>query len=313
MWILFGRNILALLLLAVCVSVSALSRPIVQVVFPNCSASENLPCGTVNVIDLGNGRSGMPAGFLGTQGNPISLQDTAGVTLWIGDTNTGFPPGFPQINDLNPWGTFHTGSTPSREDSEWETDLIGELDVNCVGLTAAFCNGSRLSINILTGYPEPISWTSWPLDVARSMVARVSLGVEATDRGVGIPFSPNPTYDADNSVLVEVWFTRSAGNGPPIVSAGSNQTVHFGQTVSLHGTVVDPDGDFTTVWWALVGGTGNGSIQLNGANSLTATFTAPSQSGVLTFQFCANDGEALPVCANTTVTVGPPRPIYRLG
>ena len=139
-----------------------------------------------------------------------------------------------------------------------------------------------------------LNWQSLPLNVARVMVARVSLGVDAT--------LPNPPYNNANSMLVEVWFTRTI-NRPPTVSAGSNQTVQFGHTVTLRGTVFDPDGDSTTVLWTLIGGTGSNGIQINGANSPTATFTAPSEPRVLTFQFCANDGEALPVCATTQVTV----------
>ena len=268
MWILFGRNLLALLMLAVCVSVSAFSRPIVQIVTPS---------GPVNSIDLGNGRWGVPAGFVGTQANPIPVQDANAILLKIGDTlNPGFLPGSSGVNGLNPQTTFHANQA-----------LIGQLDVLCFG-----CNGPRPSITIINSQ-------GLPLNVARSMVARVSLGVDAS--------SPNPPFNDANSILVEVWFFRGGAvvNRPPTVSAGSNQTVQFGQTVILRGTVFDPDGDSTTVLWTLVGGTGS-SIQLNGANSLTASFTAPSQSRVLTFQFCANDGEAPPVCANTTVTVVAP-------
>ncbi len=133
------------------------------------------------------------------------------------------------------------------------------------------------------------------------MVARVSLGVDAS--------SPNPPYNVGNSVLVEVWFARTGAvvNRPPTANAGLNQSVQFGQTVTLRGTVFDPDGDSTTVSWTLVGGTGGGGgIQINGANSLTATFVAPSDPKILTFQFCADDGVNGPVCSNTTVTVVAP-------
>lgn len=262
------RNLVRISLLATCVSVSAFSRPIVQVVTPE---------GTVNTIDLGNGRWGVPAGFVGTQSKPIPVQVADAVLFKIGDTFNSFAPGSSEINGLNPQTTFHANQS-----------LIGDLDVLCFG-----CNGPKPSITIL-------NWQILPLNVPRSMVARVSLGVDAS--------SPNPPFDATNSVLVEVWFARtgSAGNRPPTVSAGSNQTVQTGQTVTLRGTVFDPDGDSTTTLWTLVGGTGSNGIQLNGANSLTATFTAPAEPTILTFQFCANDGEAMPVCSLTHVTVAAP-------
>ena len=98
MWILSSRNFLAPLLLTVCVSVPAFSRPIVQVVTPS---------GSVNTIDLGNGRWGVPAGFVGAQSNPIPVQDANAVLFKIGDTiNPGFAPGSSDVNGLNPQTTF---------------------------------------------------------------------------------------------------------------------------------------------------------------------------------------------------------------
>jgi len=265
-----NRNFLAFLLLVVLVSTPVFSRPIVEIVTPG---------GVVSAVDLGNGRWGVPAGFVGTQSNPIPLQDTNAVALWIGDTiNPGFSTGSAQVNGLAPQTTFNTGST-----------LIGQLDVFCVG-----CNGPRPSITIL-------NWQSLPLNLARSMVARVSLGVDAT--------LPYPPYNAGNSVLVEIWFARTgaAVNGPPTAGAGPNQSVQFNQTVTLQGSVFDPDGDSTSVLWTLVGGTGgSGGIQLNGANSLTATFIAPSDPKILTFRFCADDGLNGPVCDDTIITVVAP-------
>ena len=195
-----NRNFLAFLLLVVLVSTPVFARPIVEIVTTG---------GVVSAVDLGNGRWGVPAGFVGTQSNPIPLQDTNAVALWIGDTiNPGFSTGSSQVNGLNPQTTFNTGST-----------LIGQLDVFCVG-----CNGPRPSITVL-------NWQSLPLNLARSMVARVSLGVDAS--------LPYPPYNAGNSVLLEVWFARTgaAVNEPPTAGAGPNQSVQFNQTVTLQGSV----------------------------------------------------------------------------
>ncbi len=129
MWPLCNRNFLAFLLLAVLVSVSAFSRPIVQIVTPS---------GNVNSIDLGNGRWGVPGGFVGTQSNPIPVQDANAVLLKVGDTfNPSFAPGSSGVNGLNPQTTFHANGS-----------LIGNLDVLCFG-----CNGPKPSITILnSGY-----------------------------------------------------------------------------------------------------------------------------------------------------------------
>ena len=226
--------------------VERVGGPIVKVVTEN---------GRVEVVPVGFGRWGLPADIPGSRSNPIPVQNADAVTLRIGDTfNPQFAPGSPGINGLNPQTTFHTNQT-----------LIGQLDVLCFG-----CNGPKPSITIL-------NWQSLPLNVARVMVARVSLGVDAT--------LPNPPYNNANSMLVEVWFTRTI-NRPPTVSAGSNQTVQFGHTVTLRGTVFDPDGDSTTVLWTLIGGTGSNGIQINGANSghpvngEVGTWLAPSGSQI---------------------------------
>ena len=218
----------------------------------------------------------MPAGFVGSESNPIPITPSSqSFVLKIGDTfNPQFDIGSTSINFLNPQTTFHTNNV-----------LIGHLDVLCFG-----CNGTKPAFTLLNSL-------SLPVNLVRPMVARVSLGVDAT--------LPNSPFNANNSVLIEVWFARtgSAVNRFPQVSAGANQTVQFGQMVTLLGITFDPDGDSTTVSWTQIGGNG---IQLNGANSLKATFAVPIESEVLTFQVCVNDGENPQECDNTVVTVEAP-------
>ncbi len=143
---------------------------------------------------------------------------------------------------------------------------------------------------------------SFPINAARVMVARVSLGVDATD--------PNTIFHDGNSILVDIWFARTAStaNRPPEVDAGPNQTVEFGQTTTLQGSVEDPDEDPLAVLWTLEEAIPENEITINNADSAVATFTAPNDAGSLTFRLCADDGKAAEVCDTTTVSVVPPAP-----
>ena len=126
--------------------------------------------GLIDPVPAG-GRWGLPNGMLGTQGNPIPLQDINAVSFRIGDrVNPQWAPGSSEVNSANPQTTF-----PKPP---------GELEGLCTG-----CNGASPSMTI-------ILWASLPLNVARVMVARVSLGVDATD--------PNTVFSDGNSILVDI-------------------------------------------------------------------------------------------------------------
>lgn len=78
-------------------------------------------------------------------------------------------------------------------------------------------------------------------------------------------------------------------NNPPVVSAGSTQTVDSGAAVSLSGTATDPDGDPLSVQWTQSAGP---SVALSDRNKTTAFFKAPQVGAetVLTFKLTVSDG-----------------------
>ena len=234
-------------------------RPIVRVVAPG---------GVTDVVSVG-GRWGLPDGEPGSSTTPIVVQDVNAVSFQIGDrANPDWAIGSVNVNSANPQTAF------PREHNQ--------LDVFCVG-----CNGPRPSMTIL-------NWTRLTQDRPRAMVARVSLGVDATD--------PGTFFDDSNSILIEIWFVRSstAQNRAPSIDAGADQTVGFGQQVVLQGSVVDPDGDPTTIVWTQVSGV---TVVLEGGDTEMPRFTAPDEPAVLRFQLCATDFINIPRCTATTVTV----------
>ncbi len=141
------------------------------------------------------------------------------------------------------------------------------------------------------------SWKVLPRNLRLPLVARVSLGVDATDAGA--------IFTDFNFVLTEIWFKRGGvvENQPPQISVSDNQTVAPGKTVCLSATVIDPNQDPTTVTWSQLATSTTPSVRLNGASSTRASFVAPNQKTTLQFQCCATDQKSSPVCARTTVYV----------
>ncbi len=144
-------------------------RPIVQVVTPD---------GVQSVVAADEGRWSVPDGTVGSKDNPIVLEQVSAVTLKIGDRiNPSWGVGSAAVNGVNPQTTFPV--PPPRA-----------LGAFCVG-----CNGPRPSISVL-------NWKSLPMNRRAPLVARVSLGVDATDG--------KTVFSDSNSVTVEVWFIRRA-------------------------------------------------------------------------------------------------------
>ena len=141
------------------------------------------------------------------------------------------------------------------------------------------------------------------------------------------PYSWNPTQsssgqsanpDAATSAELEAWFasnytdtdltiTLDDGETLPVAHAGSNQTVNAGAGVTLNGSAsVDPDGgSIVSYLWEHVSGT---SVTLSGANTATATFTAPSTAGNIDFRLTVTDDEGDTASAFVRVTVQVPAP-----
>ncbi|HSX04876.1 MAG TPA: PKD domain-containing protein [Candidatus Saccharimonadales bacterium] len=96
----------------------------------------------------------------------------------------------------------------------------------------------------------------------------------------------------------------SGTNQPPIVDAGSSQTVLPGDTVTLDGTVsMDPDGTISTYAWSQVTGT---TVTLSSSSVAQPTFTAPylSNGDTLVFHLIVTDnGGVTSQAGSVTITV----------
>ena len=116
-----------------------------------------------------------------------------------------------------------------------------------------------------------------------------------------------PDVTADTAITFTLTVTDASGNesaaadevtitvkdnAAPVANAGADQTVSEGAAVTLDGSGTDLDaGDTLTYAWRQTGGTPD--VTLTGADTASATFTAPSDlaaNAVLTFTLTVSDG-----------------------
>src|SRR5439155_12304618 len=91
-------------------------------------------------------------------------------------------------------------------------------------------------------------------------------------------------------------------NVPPVVNAGSNQTITLPATASLAGTASDPDGTIVSVLWSKISGAG--SVTFTNATALTTTATF-SAAGTYVLSLTATDNNAASSSSTVTITVNP--------
>ncbi len=109
--------------------------------------------------------------------------------------------------------------------------------------------------------------------------------------------------DGSLSASDSVNVTVTNVNDAPSANAGENQSVDEGATVTLSGSGTDPDtGDSLSYAWSQTSGQ---DVTLSGADSPSASFTAPTELGVdavLGFSLTVSDGR-LSASASVNVTV----------
>jgi hypothetical protein len=178
--------------------------------------------------------------------------------------------------------------------------------------TVVQLTGTAVSSNTGAGISYDWSQTSGPpvtLGNANTAAASFPAPALSADSTLTFQFKATDSAGASASSVVNVTVFRV--DWPLSISAGANQMVTEGATVSLTGTAVELESaaSVTAYQWVQVGGP---PVTLRNPNSARATFVAPAAGGLpLNFQFTAADsnGELTSVTVNVLVTsVGPHGP-----
>jgi hypothetical protein len=107
--------------------------------------------------------------------------------------------------------------------------------------------------------------------------------------------------------------TVSTFNSPPVASAGPNQTIPLGSTVTLNGGgSSDVDGDPITFLWSLVSRPAGSAAVLAGASSISPTLVA-DKAGSYLAQLVVHDGKVNSVPATVTITTQNTPPVANAG
>ncbi len=212
---------------------------------------------------------------------PITQAGTASSTP-VGSTAA-------QINPLN--------------NTEVLVTLTGVADNTRVTVTLSGVNGGANSFPVSLGFRVGDfnnSGTVTASDVS-SVRARTGQQVTATN----FPFDLNTTGTVSAADLSAVKRRSGLYNAPPVVSAGSNQTITLPAAATLSGTATD-DGlpnppAALTLTWSRFSGPGTVNFGNASAASTTATFTV---SGTYVLRLSASDSLAT-TNSDITVTVNP--------
>ncbi len=274
----------------------------------------------------------LTGGVAWVSGQSVHLQwdanpeaDLAGYRVYRSTTGVGFSPltqnlvGAPDYTDVDPaLGTTNYYVVTAVNNSGLESGFSNQLAVFVEAPPAP--NGAPLAnagadqqkregrqVTLLGSGSDPDNDT---LSYHWSQVGgpAVNLG----NPGVATPSFMAPAVTADTVLTFQLLVEDGRGgsgtdttnvtvvnNHPPQVQTGTNQTVDFGQTVQLSGSATDADGDPITYSWVQTAGA---PVALSGANTPTATFSAPSNEDTLIFRLVASDDE-LSGSASTQVVV----------
>jgi len=203
------------------------------------------------------------------------------------------------------------------------TDANGDVSTATVTITVNPANqppvvsaGTNQTISLptssvtLTGTATDLSgissylWTQSSGPNTATIVASNAASTSVTGLIAGTYVFQLKVVDVLNlSAVASVTITVNPANQPPVVSAGSNQTITLPtSTVTLTGTATDASGTISSYLWTQVSGPNTSSI--TNATSVTTTVTGLI-AGTYVFQLQATDNNNLSGTGTVTITVNP--------
>ncbi len=176
------------------------------------------------------------------------------------------------------------------------------VEGNAVRLSAA---GSTDTDGTITAY----AWTQTDgptVALANADTPTATFNPPLTDTVLTFSFQLTVTDDDGATSSTSITITIDPSN-PPVVNAGTDQSILEQSQVSLNGNVSDTDGAIQTIAWTQISGT---EVQIQNADSAMASFIAPLTDDILIleFQLTSTDNTNDSSSDTVTITINPSQP-----
>ena len=192
-------------------------------------------------------------------------------------------------------------------------DVGGGVGLDGVGLNASqrVMPGAPVTLDgrdssdpengVLTYAWVQTSGTDVTLTNANTAIATFTAPDTAGDLEFTLTVTDDVDFSATNTLTITV-------DDAPTVDAGDDQSVMPGETVMLSGSADDPDGNNDLLKYAWTHTMTDGvapttAIALTGANTATATFTAPDSAAALEFTLAVTDEDDISATDTLIITV----------
>ncbi|UJS17316.1 MAG: PKD domain-containing protein [Candidatus Jettenia sp.] len=120
-------------------------------------------------------------------------------------------------------------------------------------------------------------------------------------------------FMGNNYAGFDVLYQTPPSNLPPVANAGSDQSVHVGNTVMLNGSgSSDPDGDLLTYNWSFISKPGGSSATLSDSTLVNPTFTV-DKAGTYKVSLVVNDGTVDSIADTVLISTMNVKPVANAG
>lgn len=205
---------------------------------------------------------------------------------------------FPEIPDArhSGWGMKFNYSSPDPGEHEIRVVATDTDGIETEVVRTFQTTGFHLGFIREDGGPDISNATIRITDEGRIRIEGALLDGESVD------FDLLWNRSAQQYRIIDIAYPDSPalGNQAPSAEAGSSREVSAGETVSITGTAVDPDGQVVSWQWRQLSGP---SVNLSGASGAQVSFIAPDATADVLLELQVTDDDGASDTDRTTVRV----------
>lgn len=245
----------------------------------------------------------------------------AGTTLTVTSTSTGHKAlGLVVLADARTPNSYDGATFAIRTTGSvnYVTPALASIAADCIELAIA-CDSQAAGAStqlwtVPAGFTKALQVTFPPGTTAGGNSSLVVAKADATSPAGSA--GGTRTLTSDDGALGSMWTVwiapaAVAGNNPPTVAAGADQTVEPYAPFSLTATASDPDGGTPTITWAQLSGE---IATLTGTGATRSCASAPPSGSPdvqpLVFEATATDAGGATATDTVTISVLPPTEVY---